>query len=69
MGIPTYGNSFTLDSTTTTPPDATFSGAGDAGTKTKQAGFLGYQEICLHLKDDGWTSVSLIKHFKNSLLQ
>ena len=60
LGIPTYGRSFTLSSSSKTPPNAYFSGAGNAGPILNQAGFLGYQEICLYLKNDGWTEASTI---------
>ena len=59
LGIPTYGRSFTLSSSSKTPPNAYFSGAGNAGPILNQAGFLGYQEICLYLKNDGWTEASI----------
>lgn len=49
LGIPLYGRSWTLSSGKTSPP-APASGAGAAGLITKQAGFLGYNEICKSVK-------------------
>ena len=58
VGIPTYGRSYTIDSRNSkTPPGVIFTGAGRRGALTKEAGMLGYQEICLHVKHDGWTMV------------
>ena len=58
VGIPTYGRSYTVDSRNNkNPPDVIFKSAGRRGALTKEAGMLGYQEICLHVKNDGWTMV------------
>ena len=58
VGIPTYGRSYTVDSRNNkNPPDVIFKSAGRRGTLTKEAGMLGYQEICLHVNNDGWTMV------------
>ena len=56
LGIPTYGRSWTVSgSDMTMPVPAT--GAGLPGDITGEAGNLGYQEICLKIKDEGWTLV------------
>ncbi|XP_077190703.1 chitotriosidase-1-like [Paroedura picta] len=46
LGIPLYGQTFTLSSTQT-GPNAPASGPGTPGTFTRQAGFLAYYEICV----------------------
>ena len=46
-----------LSSSSKTPPNAYFSGAVNTGPILNQAGFLGYQEICLNIKNNGWTEV------------
>lgn len=53
LGIPLYGRSWTLSSTTTTPL-APASGAGAQGTYTREAGLLAYYEICANVKSAGW---------------
>lgn len=54
MGMPMYGQSFTLTSASNNGLNAATSGAGDAGQFTQQAGFLAYNEICDMVKN-GWT--------------
>ncbi|XP_057381178.1 chitotriosidase-1-like [Daphnia carinata] len=56
MGIPLYGMSWKLTSTTTTPP-APASGGGVAGPYTQTVGFLGYNEICSAVRSNGWQVV------------
>ncbi|XP_023347581.1 acidic mammalian chitinase isoform X3 [Eurytemora carolleeae] len=56
VGIPTYGQSWTLSGSSTSI-GSSGSGAGSQGSITQQAGFLSYQEICLNLKN-GWTVVN-----------
>lgn len=46
--------SWTIKSATTAAPPATAKGAGLAGPYTAQAGILGYYEICLNVKNNGW---------------
>jgi len=57
MGIPTYGHNFALADPTVTDFYSTTYGPGDAGPYTRQAGTLGYNEICVDLQDGGWTVV------------
>jgi chitinase len=57
MGIPLYGQSWTLTSSTVSPP-APANGAGIAGPYTAQSGYLGYNEICTNIKSDGWVKAS-----------
>ena len=56
LGMPTYGRSFTVSGSTKTPPIPA-SGGGNAGPITKTSGYLGYQEICLNIKNAGWTAI------------
>ena len=56
VGIPTYGQSWTLSSSSTSIGSGG-SGPGSQGSITQQAGFLSYQEICLNL-NSGWTVVN-----------
>jgi hypothetical protein len=46
VGIPFYGQSFTLGSKTNTEPGAPSSGPGRPGKYTNQPGMLAYYEIC-----------------------
>ena len=67
VGIPTYGRSYTIDTgSSKNPPGVVFIGAGKRGALTKEAGMLGYQEICLHVKKDNWTMVRNMKYEKSS---
>lgn len=54
MGIPLYGQSWTLSTSSTKPP-APASGAGSAGAYTQSAGMLAYYEICSAVRSSGWT--------------
>ena len=58
LGIPTYGRSFTVQSGSSMDqlPIPANQG-GQAGPITREGGYLGYQEICLNVKDNGWTAV------------
>ena len=55
MGMPLYGQSFTLSSASSNGLNAPSSGAGQAGQFTRQGGFLAYFEICDYVKNQGWT--------------
>lgn len=46
LGVPTYGRSFTLKNPRNNGLKAETSGVGKPGDYTKEAGFLGYNEIC-----------------------
>jgi chitinase len=61
LGIPIYGRSFNnVYGPNFQPPDVNFSGAGPKGPITDETGYLGYQEICMNIKNSGWTSVTTI---------
>ncbi|XP_074603101.1 chitinase 7 isoform X2 [Brevipalpus obovatus] len=51
VGMATYGRSFTLASTANHGFNAPSAGGGKAGEFTREAGFLGFYEICDMLKD------------------
>ncbi|XP_046577671.1 chitinase-3-like protein 1 isoform X5 [Haliotis rubra] len=46
LGLPTYGRTFTLTSTTLNSLGDSVKGGGTAGQYTREAGFLSYYEIC-----------------------
>ncbi|XP_017486088.1 PREDICTED: probable chitinase 3 [Rhagoletis zephyria] len=54
MGMPLYGQSFTLENVKTNGLNAKAPGPGKAGEFTRAAGFLAYYEICDRIKNDGW---------------
>lgn len=56
LGIPVYGQAWTLSTSTKTPP-APASGPASAGPITAQQGFLAYSEICLNVLTKSWTVV------------
>ncbi|OWF47793.1 chitinase 3 [Mizuhopecten yessoensis] len=53
LGIAFYGRSFTYTSTTSIGSPA--SGSGSKGQYTAEEGMLSYYEVCLKLKESGWT--------------
>lgn len=57
LGMPTYGQSFTLADANQHGLNAPSKGAGEAGPITKAAGSLAYYEICAKTKQNGWTVV------------
>lgn len=57
MGMPLYGQAFTLDSASNHGLNAPAGQKGKAGEFTRAAGFLAYYEICADIKQGGWTVV------------
>ena len=45
LGMPLYGRSFTLQSTSNTDLEAPARGAGNSGRYTNEKGFLAYYEV------------------------
>ena len=60
LGVPLYGRSWTLATMVSVDPEppAEAEGPGEIGEFTGQAGFLGYNEICYAVKNEGWEKVS-----------
>ncbi|CAO1336623.1 unnamed protein product, partial [Diamesa serratosioi] len=56
VGIPTYGRSFTLANPSNNGINAAINGGGTAGPFTRQAGMLGYNEICVNKWPRKWES-------------
>ncbi|XP_059479869.1 probable chitinase 10 [Neocloeon triangulifer] len=57
MGMPMYGQSFSLAETTNTGLNVPTYGGGEAGDETRARGFLSYYEICQRIKSKGWQVV------------
>jgi len=57
LGIPTYGRGFSVQANSNMKPPLPANGGSTAGPITREAGYLGYQEICLNIKEKGWTLV------------
>ncbi|KAH8272046.1 hypothetical protein KR026_004304, partial [Drosophila bipectinata] len=57
MGMPLYGQSFTLENASNNGLNAKAPGPGRAGEFTKAAGFLAFYEICDRIKNQGWEVV------------
>nr|NP_001108099.1 chitinase precursor [Ciona intestinalis]BAF74591.1 chitinase [Ciona intestinalis] len=51
LGVPTYGRTYTLLDPLKFGFGANATGPGDAGTYTREAGFLAYYEICPYMND------------------
>ena len=56
MGMPLYGQSFSLDDPKVNGLNAPARQKGEAGQYTRARGFLAYYEICKRI-NDGWTVV------------
>ncbi|XP_017081494.2 probable chitinase 10, partial [Drosophila eugracilis] len=57
MGIPAYGQSFSLADTTKHQLNAPAFGGGEAGEATRSRGFLAYYEICVYIRQRKWNVV------------
>ncbi|PNF16877.1 putative chitinase 10 [Cryptotermes secundus] len=55
VGIPFYGQSFTMGSRANTEPGAPSKGPGSPGKFTNQPGMLAYYEICDTVRSQHWT--------------
>ena len=58
MGMPAYGQSFTLSSSSVNGLNALTTGPGTPGPFTGQSSLLSYFEICYFVKNEQWTVVS-----------
>lgn len=54
MGVPLYGQSFTLSRTEISGLGSPASGPGQAGEDTRQPGMLAYYEICYRVRKQKW---------------
>lgn len=57
VGIPFYGRSFTLKDPNEHGIHAPTTGPGKAGPYTQEAGYIGYNELCVHFHTGTWTVV------------
>ena len=57
LGMPLYGQAFTLDNPAEHGLNAPARQKGKAGQFTRAAGFLAYYEICHNINQGGWTVV------------
>lgn len=54
VGIPFYGQSFTLTKSSSYGEGVPAAGAGEPGEYTKQPGMLAYYEICYRIRNNRW---------------
>lgn len=64
MGMPLYGQAFTLDKSSNNGLNAPAIQKGNQGEFTRQGGFLAYYEICDMIKNQGW---NVIKDSENRM--
>lgn len=57
LGMPMYGQSFTLEKIDANGLNERATGPGTAGQYTRAAGFLSFYEICEKVNQGGWTVV------------
>ncbi|XP_055600306.1 probable chitinase 10 [Uranotaenia lowii] len=57
MGMPMYGQSFSLADNNDHDLNAKTYGGGEAGESTRARGFLSYYEICMNIRNKQWTVV------------
>ncbi|KAK7070519.1 Cht3p [Halocaridina rubra] len=57
MGMPMYGQSFSLAQANANTLNQKTYGGGEAGPYTRARGFLAYYEICYKILNEGWTVV------------
>lgn len=54
LGVPLYARTFKLGNQNAFKPGDTAVGGGDKGPITQETGMLGYNEICMMIKQGGW---------------
>ncbi|XP_015585090.1 probable chitinase 2 [Cephus cinctus] len=57
LGLPLYGRTFTLAHVTLTTPGSPSAGPGHPGPYTREAGSMGFNELCNKQKGGNWTTV------------
>uniref|UniRef100_A0A0C9QM58 chitinase n=2 Tax=Fopius arisanus TaxID=64838 RepID=A0A0C9QM58_9HYME len=55
VGVPTYGKTWTLADANNNAPGAPAPSAGQAGPYVREAGSLGYNELCEQIREGQWT--------------